>query len=135
MMRKLVSRRFCMRSCALRFRRNRPWPCDDPWVGSRKSFIFPARKASFACIALRPEEICAKRCRRCLNGSPPARTSASHSSRSSGRVCRWSRTSIDDGVRWNTYSSATTFASSGTTCTDVAPVPMIPTRFPRRSTL
>ncbi|CAB4802050.1 unannotated protein [freshwater metagenome] len=34
------------------------------------------------------------------------------------------------GVRWNTKSSSAASASRGTTCTAVAPVPMMPTRLP-----
>jgi hypothetical protein len=37
------------------------------------------------------------------------------------------RTSIDDGVRWNTVSRFALAPSPGTACTAVAPVPMIPT--------
>jgi hypothetical protein len=38
-----------------------------------------------------------------------------------------SRTSIEDGVRWKTVSCFAFAASSGTACTAVAPVPMMPT--------
>ena len=46
----------------------------------------------------------------------------------SGSVGRLSRTSTEDGVRWNTYSSPHARARCGTHCTAVAPVPMIATR-------
>ena len=45
----------------------------------------------------------------------------------SGSVGQSSRTSIDDGVRWKTYSSLAALPRLGTTCTALAPVPMIPT--------
>ena len=41
------------------------------------------------------------------------------------------RSSIDDGVRWNTNSSPASRPSGGMHCTAVAPVPMIPTRWSR----
>jgi hypothetical protein len=46
----------------------------------------------------------------------------------SGSVGRLLRTSTDDGVRWNTYSSFAPAPRCGTHCTAVAPVPMMPTR-------
>ncbi|CAB5027408.1 unannotated protein [freshwater metagenome] len=45
------------------------------------------------------------------------------------------RTPTADGVRWNTNSSFAVFASCGTACTAVAPVPMMPTRLSRRLTI
>ena len=42
----------------------------------------------------------------------------------------WLRTPTALGVRWKTKSSSATRASWGTTCTAVAPVPMMPTRLP-----
>ena len=81
-------------------------------------------------MAVRPAEILANRARRAL--AHPG--SVDQVSISSELVGRWSRTSIVDGVRWNTYSSLTTFANSGMTCTAVAPVPMMPTRLSCRST-
>ena len=80
---------------------------------------------------MRPAEILANRAR-------PARAhpgSRDHCSISSGVVARWSRTSIVDGVRWNTYRCPATLASSGIAWTAVAPVPMMPIRLPSRSTL
>ena len=50
----------------------------------------------------------------------------------SGSVGRLSRTSIDDGVRWNTYSCCAPAPRCGTHCTAVAPVPMMPTRLSAR---
>ncbi len=41
---------------------------------------------------------------------------------------------IHGGVRWNTVTCAATFASSGTTWTALAPVPITATRLPVRST-
>ena len=58
----------------------------------------------------------------------PGCSDAAHS----GSVGRLPRTSIDDGVRWNTYSCSHASARYGTACTAVAPVPMIPTRLSRR---
>ena len=80
---------------------------------------------------MRPAEILANRARRAR--AQPG--SFAHASRSSSVVARWSRTSIVDGVRWNTYSSLAILASSGIACTAVAPVPMIPTRLPSSVTL
>ena len=45
-----------------------------------------------------------------------------------GSVSQSSLTSIDDGVRWKTYSSLHALARWGTHCTAVAPVPMMATR-------
>ena len=59
-----------------------------------------------------------------LAAASPARASANHS----GSVGWLLRTSIDDGVRWNTYSSPAARARCGMHCTAVAPVPMMPTR-------
>ena len=65
---------------------------------SLKSATRPARYSSLALIAVRPEEIFAKRARRARAhpGSP------FQASISSGFVARWSRTSMEDGVRWKT---------------------------------
>ena len=52
----------------------------------------------------------------------------SRSSNQSGSMGWLLRTSIDDGVRWNTYSSPAARARCGMHCTAVAPVPMMPTR-------
>ena len=49
-----------------------------------------------------------------------------------GSVSRFARTSIDDGVRWNTYSCSAVSPTCGTHCTAVAPVPITATRLPRR---
>ena len=38
------------------------------------------------------------------------------------------------GVRWNTVSCPTVFATSGIACTPVAPVPITATRLPAKST-
>lgn len=59
--------------------------------------------------------------RRC---QPGVAIDANHS----GSVGRLSRTSTDDGVRWNTCSEPQDRARCGTHCTAVAPVPMMPTR-------
>ena len=45
-------------------------------------------------------------------------------------VGAWPRTPTAAGVRWKTKTSPAVLASSGTTCTAVAPVPMMPTRLP-----
>jgi hypothetical protein len=50
----------------------------------------------------------------------------------SGSVSQSSRTSIDDGVRWKTYSSLAAAPRWGMACTAVAPVPMIPTTLSAR---
>nr|WP_229022979.1 hypothetical protein [Actinomarinicola tropica] len=50
----------------------------------------------------------------------------------SGSVGALPRTSTDEGVRWNTYSSAASRATWGTHCTAVAPVPMMATRLSAR---
>ena len=47
-------------------------------------------------------------------------------------VGRFARTSMEEGVRWKTNSSPAEAATWGTTCTAVAPVPMMPTRLPLR---
>ncbi|WP_218596953.1 hypothetical protein [Pseudonocardia oceani] len=47
-------------------------------------------------------------------------------------VSRFPRYPTLDGVRWNTITCFAVFASSGTTWTAVAPVPMIPTRLSAR---
>ena len=57
---------------------------------------------------------------RCQPGPSPAK--------SSGPKVRLARTSTDDGVRWNTCSSAAEVARCGIAWTAVAPVPMMPTR-------
>ena len=46
----------------------------------------------------------------------------------SGSVGLLPRTSMDDGVRWKTWSSFAVPPRCGTHCTAVAPVPMMPTR-------
>ena len=58
----------------------------------------------------------------------PGSSVAAHS----GSVSQSSRTSIDDGVRWKTYSSFAAAPRCGTACTAVAPVPMIPTTLSER---
>ena len=50
----------------------------------------------------------------------------------SGSVGRFARTSMEEGVRWKTNSSAADAATCGITCTAVAPVPMMPTRLSAR---
>jgi len=47
-----------------------------------------------------------------------------------GSIGWLSRTSTEDGVRWNTYSSRESRDRCGTHWTAVAPVPMMPTRWP-----
>ena len=48
-------------------------------------------------------------------------------------ICRSSLGVTQIGVRWKTVRWAARFASSGMSCTAVAPVPMIATRLPSRS--
>ena len=45
-----------------------------------------------------------------------------------GSVGLFPRTSMEEGVRWNTNSWPAEAATCGMTCTAVAPVPMMPTR-------
>ena len=59
----------------------------------------------------------------------PASREANHA-RSMGRLAR---TSMADGVRWKTYSSPASRATTGTTWTAVAPVPMTAMRRPAGS--
>ena len=63
----------------------------------------------------------------CQPGSSPA----NHA----GSISWLLRTSIDDGVRWNTKSSRASRPSGGMHCTAVAPVPMMPTRLSARSVM
>ena len=79
-------------------------------------------------------------CTRSSSAAPPAWLAVKFSSQrccqpgvaipanQSGSIGWLSRTSTEDGVRWNTYSSRASLARCGTHWTAVAPVPMMPTR-------
>ena len=79
-----------------------------------------------SCSAIPPEVRIVKFSMRsfCQPGARPAAQDRS--------VGRLPRTSMEEGVRWKTWSSAAASATWGTTCTAVAPVPMIATRLSRR---
>ena len=102
-------------------------------------------RSPFADARRRPGRGCAGRCRSSRPSRGPrrrSRRSGAWRSSSATRCCQpgssvanqsgsigWLlRTSIDDGVRWNTYSSPASRARCGMHCTAVAPVPMMPTR-------
>ena len=79
-------------------------------------------------------------CTRSSSAAPPAWLAVKFSSQrccqpgvaipanQSGSIGWLPRTSTEDGVRWNTYSSRASLARCGTHWTAVAPVPMMPTR-------
>ena len=107
---ELVTRRPCRRrsgrGCAGRCRSSRP--SRGPRRRSRRSAAWRSSAATRFC--------------------QPGSSVANHS----GSIGWLLRTSIDDGVRWNTYSSCASRASGGMHCTAVAPVPMMPTRLSAR---
>ena len=69
-------------------------------------------------------------------GRPPStrRSPALIASSASRGSAEWRAGTVYCGRRWNTYSSATCGAISVMHCTPLEPVPITPTRLPRRST-